>query len=184
MHEAAEQTVVLSRRRAHVAGNEDGDDERVHGDDTRHDHGDEGLAAVSPRRCNHHEMLAFMIKSGLKVPTPEMPMPDLAVPYAAPTPGVRVSGCWWAAASSSRATYIRRSSGGAVSARLARRRSSESAYCEGNTALGAVSLHRGSWRWRELGARRTMPKKGANLGVRSDSMAMQAVRERCRGRRR
>lgn len=37
-------------------------------------------------------MLAFMIRSGLKVPTPEMPMPDLAVPYAAPTPGVVVSG--------------------------------------------------------------------------------------------
>ena len=27
-----------------------------------------------------------MIKSGLKVPTPAIPMPDLAVPYAAPAP--------------------------------------------------------------------------------------------------
>jgi hypothetical protein len=27
---------------------------------------------------------AFIIRSGLKVPTPEIPMPDLAVPYAAP----------------------------------------------------------------------------------------------------
>ena len=26
----------------------------------------------------------FMIRSGLYVPTPAMPMPDLAVPYAAP----------------------------------------------------------------------------------------------------
>lgn len=29
-------------------------------------------------------MLTFMIRSGLNVPTPAMPMPDLAVPYAAP----------------------------------------------------------------------------------------------------
>lgn len=27
---------------------------------------------------------AFMMRSDLKVPTPEIPMPDLAVPYAAP----------------------------------------------------------------------------------------------------
>ena len=32
-----------------------------------------------------------MIKSGLKVPTPEMPMPDLAVPYAAPIAEYRQS---------------------------------------------------------------------------------------------
>lgn len=28
----------------------------------------------------------FIIKSGLNVPTPAIPMPDLAVPYAAPAP--------------------------------------------------------------------------------------------------
>ncbi len=28
----------------------------------------------------------FMIRSGLKVPTPAIPMPDFAVPYAAPIP--------------------------------------------------------------------------------------------------
>jgi len=28
----------------------------------------------------------FMMRSGLKVPTPAIPMPDLAVPYAAPMP--------------------------------------------------------------------------------------------------
>lgn len=28
-----------------------------------------------------------MIRSGLNVPTPAMPMPDFAVPYAAPAPG-------------------------------------------------------------------------------------------------
>lgn len=37
---------------------------------------------------------AFMIRSGLKVPTPEIPMPALAVPYAAPIPGeALVAGC-------------------------------------------------------------------------------------------
>lgn len=30
-------------------------------------------------------MSDFMIRSGLKVPTPAIPMPDFAVPYAAPT---------------------------------------------------------------------------------------------------
>jgi hypothetical protein len=30
--------------------------------------------------------LAFMIRSGLNVPTPEMPIPAFAVPYAAPAP--------------------------------------------------------------------------------------------------
>lgn len=28
-----------------------------------------------------------MIRSGLNVPTPAIPMPDFAVPYAAPAPG-------------------------------------------------------------------------------------------------
>lgn len=31
-------------------------------------------------------LLAFMIKSGRNEPTPAIPMPDLAVPYAAPAP--------------------------------------------------------------------------------------------------
>ena len=31
-------------------------------------------------------MGTFMMRSDLKVPTPAMPMPDLAVPYAAPRP--------------------------------------------------------------------------------------------------
>lgn len=31
-----------------------------------------------------------MIRSGLNTPTPAMPMPDFAVPYAAPAPGCRV----------------------------------------------------------------------------------------------
>jgi len=32
------------------------------------------------------KQLAFIIRSGRNVPTPAMPMPDLAVPYAAPIP--------------------------------------------------------------------------------------------------
>lgn len=31
-----------------------------------------------------------MIRSGLNTPTPAMPMPDFAVPYAAPAPGCMV----------------------------------------------------------------------------------------------
>lgn len=31
-----------------------------------------------------------MIRSGLNTPTPAMPMPDFAVPYAAPAPGFGV----------------------------------------------------------------------------------------------
>lgn len=31
-----------------------------------------------------------MIKSGLNVPTPDIPIPDLAVPYAAPAPAHHV----------------------------------------------------------------------------------------------
>lgn len=33
-----------------------------------------------------------MIRSGLNVPTPAMPMPDFAVPYAAPAPGCGCGG--------------------------------------------------------------------------------------------
>ena len=39
------------------------------------------------------EGLTFMIRSGLKVPTPAIPMPDLAVPYAAPAP-VKLEASW------------------------------------------------------------------------------------------
>jgi hypothetical protein len=72
---------VLVRRRPYVAGNQDRYDEGVHGQDTRHDNGDERL---------HIELLnvlyfggrrpTFMMRSGLYVPTPAMPIPDLAVP--------------------------------------------------------------------------------------------------------
>ena len=38
-----EQAVVLDRGRLHVAGDQDGDDERVNGDDAGHDDGDQAL---------------------------------------------------------------------------------------------------------------------------------------------
>lgn len=90
MHKATEQAVV--RFRVEILGDQDGDDEGVDSDDTRHDDGDEALgtrATVSwlerkDQDLGNGPQLTFMIKSGLKVPTPAMPMPDLAVPYAAP----------------------------------------------------------------------------------------------------
>jgi len=41
--EAVEQAVLVLWRGLHVAGDEDGDDEGVDGEDTGHDDGDEGL---------------------------------------------------------------------------------------------------------------------------------------------
>lgn len=35
----------------------------------------------------------FMMRSPLKVPTPAIPMPDFAVPYAAPMPVLCFSAC-------------------------------------------------------------------------------------------
>ncbi len=43
VHEAGKQRVVLLGRRLDVAGNQDGDDEGVDGQDTGHDDGDQGL---------------------------------------------------------------------------------------------------------------------------------------------
>lgn len=39
-----------------------------------------------PAEAAFNELNTFMIKSGRKVPTPEIPMPDFAVPNAAPIP--------------------------------------------------------------------------------------------------
>lgn len=67
-------------------GDEDRDDERVNGDDTRHDDRNEALfpqvvsnlaGCIEPENV---ESNTFMIRSGLKVPTPAIPMPDFAVP--------------------------------------------------------------------------------------------------------
>lgn len=45
--------------------------------------------------CSHvaRGELTFMMRSGRKVPTPAIPMPDLAVPYAAPAP-VKLETTW------------------------------------------------------------------------------------------
>jgi len=50
-----------------------------------------------------------MIRSGRKVPTPAMPIPDLAVPNAAPMPGVSVSASLRRARRSEMGSYSRRS---------------------------------------------------------------------------
>lgn len=86
-----EQAVVAVARGHEVLGDQDGDDEGVDGDDAGHDDGNQALLGraciiswlfVSLREA--WTGLTFMIRSGLKVPTPAMPMPDFAVPYAAP----------------------------------------------------------------------------------------------------
>lgn len=101
-----EQAVGLGWR-PHVSSDEDSNDEGVDGDDTRHDDGDERLRhAVShafsecPSRPSCPSALlfryvpsarpshTFMIRSDLNVPTPAIPMPDFAVPYAAPIPAL------------------------------------------------------------------------------------------------
>jgi hypothetical protein len=70
-----------------VACDEHGHDEPVHGDDARHDDGDERLCASSAVRSAGACMRGrtFMMSSGLNAPRPAMPMPALDVPYAAPT---------------------------------------------------------------------------------------------------
>lgn len=97
MQDALEQTVVGAVGRRHqVLSDQDGDDEGVDGNDTGHDDGDEALvwgrAALVEvslflfpslsRVCQSrgHSVRTFMIRSGRKVPTPAMPMPDFAVP--------------------------------------------------------------------------------------------------------
>jgi hypothetical protein len=75
-----------------------------------------------------------MIRSGLKVPTPAIPMPDLAVPYAAPS-AVRMSGrCCHVLNAKDDSTYIRISSlhQMLVSVLVPRRTVT---YCESNTSL-------------------------------------------------
>lgn len=80
-----EQTLVV--RRTHIICNEHSNNKSVDGDDTGHDDRNQGLAIVSgcglPMWRRSHPR-TFMIKSDLNVPTPEIPMPDFAVPYAAP----------------------------------------------------------------------------------------------------
>lgn len=89
MHETLVQTVALLRGRTNVASYQDCNYEGVHSNDTGHDDGDKRLEGRQRMRTHYFISRghAFMMRSGLKVPTPEIPMPDLAVPYAAPMPG-------------------------------------------------------------------------------------------------
>lgn len=95
VHESVEQAVVLLRWRLHVAGNQDRNHQGIHGNNTRHDDRDEGLrvesavvhSTILSLSCHgNSSMRTFMIRSDLKVPTPAIPIPDFAVPYAAPMP--------------------------------------------------------------------------------------------------
>ena len=69
----------------------------VYSDYSGHDHWDQGLCdwiLAFIRTLSFPLCCTFIIRSGLKVPTPAIPMPDFAVPYAAPAPaqfGVKIS---------------------------------------------------------------------------------------------
>jgi hypothetical protein len=90
-----EQTVCLLRWWSHVTSDQNGNHQGIHRNDTRHDDRDERLhlklALVQRVLFPLHILRTFMIRSDLKVPTPAIPMPDLAVPYAAPMPVVVLS---------------------------------------------------------------------------------------------
>lgn len=79
------------RCRVESSCDQDCNNETVDCDNTGHDDGNErlysgfGLARVRMRKQSTR-VLAFMMRSGRKVPTPAIPMPALAVPYAAPAP--------------------------------------------------------------------------------------------------
>lgn len=84
MHESSIQRVRVVGRRLDVASDEHRDDERVDGQNTRHDNGNQRLAMWLDVAQSEFAGLAarrtFMIRSGLHVPMPAMPMPALAVP--------------------------------------------------------------------------------------------------------
>lgn len=89
---------MLCRRRRHVSGDEDGDNETVDSNNTRHNYRNQGLVHVNnscsaPERATVWMCHTFIIRSGLNVPTPAIPMPDFAVPYAAPSAIWCVSCC-------------------------------------------------------------------------------------------
>lgn len=75
-----EQAVVLGG--VEILSDEDRDDERVNGDNTGHDDGDQTLRGTLEMVIGRLDdrFNTFMIRSGRKVPTPAIPMPDLAVP--------------------------------------------------------------------------------------------------------
>lgn len=71
-----------------IASQQNSDDEGVDCNDTSHDNGNQRLGNTLSATSLVFLQTAptFIIRSGLKVPTPEIPMPDFAVPYAAPAP--------------------------------------------------------------------------------------------------
>lgn len=86
--------MAVAAGRRQVLSDQDRDDERVDGNDTGHDDGDQTLEVVRRESIDTRGVWGelelglptFMIRSGRKVPTPAIPIPDLAVPYAAPMP--------------------------------------------------------------------------------------------------
>ena len=90
---------ILERRGLHVSGDQNCDHQSVDCNDTGHDDGDEGLFSGANQLTfisllnqeQNGRYYTFMMRSGRKVPTPEIPMPDFAVPYAAPIAGLVVS---------------------------------------------------------------------------------------------
>ena len=87
VHETVEQTVLHLRWGLHVSGDKDCNHQGIHSNDTRHDDWDERLLLLAVVLFTRFfSTRTFMMRSDLKVPTPAIPMPDLAVPYAAPMP--------------------------------------------------------------------------------------------------
>jgi hypothetical protein len=94
-----EQAYVMLWRWTHIPSYQNRYHEGIDRNDSGHDHRDQRLYDrllafhSRPRFALSH---TFIIRSGRNVPTPAIPMPDFAVPYAAPAPVyVRVRLCWW-----------------------------------------------------------------------------------------
>ena len=82
------ETVMLPR--IYIPSYQDRYDKRIYCDDSGHDHRDQCLVAVRMSETDHKHcsvlLHTFMMRSGRNMPTPAIPIPDLAVPYAAPAP--------------------------------------------------------------------------------------------------
>lgn len=113
-----------------------------------------------------------MIRSGRNVPTPAMPMPDFAVPYAAPTPDTTCQSpsllkiCCQDCSHpkiiyNSDVRLVHGPQGGFINASLQRMQ------CRPAKML--------AWDMYGLVLRLTIPKKGANLGVNSESAILYAI---------
>lgn len=103
-----------------------------------------------------------MIKSGRYVPTPAIPMPDFAVPYAAPIPVIVLSVFTWPFILSSPYSQISSVGDGVVSKSILQLfGDSNLTYSEANSGLH----HKISCCSRfVIETSHTMPKKGAKLG--------------------